>query len=350
MDSFFGVVKVVRFLLQQGARLDQWDFRAYGIPQTESDLQRALLPTRCCTVVEAGKECLTANEDRLDTARLLIDAGSELDYISVPDLMLWATDWDLETILSVVGNRDDLHWDAIQLGKLSSDWSLVFPCVDPSRFETFFELCRRFKIDLSFTQPNGKNLLHSMIEERLDELVCYLDDKHSSGVLITNGVDLCAVCDGYLTPTLKAFFVNKLDPWFTVLRQLGISVEAVAAHALGLLTGSSLEKIILEMYSDSRIGLGGSTHYSTVCWWASQRWRTGQNSELSPFEIIMLLRAAFIEACEREGCYLSESGDRGNMVTYNASSSLDSKPSTVYDPERANRDFRRRTNAQKHSQ
>ena len=217
--------------------------------------------------------------------------------------------------------------------------------MDPLRFEKFYELCRRLKIDLSFTQPNGKNLLHSMIEERLDELDCYLDDKHSFSVLITRGVDLCAVCDGYLTPTLKACFPSKLDPWFTVLRQLGISVEAVAAHTLGLVTGSSLEKIILEMYSDPRIGLGGSTHYSTVCWWASQRWHTGRSSELSPFEIIMQLRAAFIGACERQGCYLSESGDRGNRVTYNASSSLDFKPYTVYGSERANQDFRRRTNA-----
>ena len=81
MASFFGDVRVVRFLLQQGTGLDQWDFRVYGIPQAERDLHRALLPTHCCTAVEAGKACLTANEDGLDTARLVIDAGSELDYI-----------------------------------------------------------------------------------------------------------------------------------------------------------------------------------------------------------------------------------------------------------------------------
>ena len=265
---------------------------------------------------------MIVTEDRLDTARLLIEAGSNLDSIPVPGLLMWAIEWDLETILSVVGNRDYFHWDAIQLDFLCFDLSLAFSCIDPSESEKFFELCRRLKIDLSFTQPNGMTLLHLIINSLIVGRTSHL--KHCLNVLITNGVDPCAVCDGYLTPTLMAFLVDKLDPWFTVLRQTGIRVEAVAAHALGLLTESTIQNI-------------------TKSW-------AGQDRELPMFEDIKQLRVALIEEFEGQECYLNESGDRGNMVTYKASSSVDFKPSTVYDPERVKRDLRRRSEGQKHPQ
>ena len=320
--SIFGNVKVVRFLLQQGARIDQSDYHVPGIPRSESDLYSALVPSSWWILWELHAVHLIVTEDRLDTARLLINAGSDLDSIPIPALLMWAIEWDLETILGVVGNRDNFHWDAIHLGFMGSDLSLAFPCIDPSEFERFFELCRRLKIDLSFTQPNGMTLLHLIINSVFVGQINHL--KHYLNMLVTNGVDPCAVCDGYLTPTLMAFLVDKLDPWFTVLRQTGISVEAVAAHALGLLTESTMQDIIKS--------------------WA------GQDRGLAMFEDIKQLRVALIKECEGQGCYLTESGDRGNMVTYKASSSVDFKPSTVYDPERANRDFRRRTEGQKHPQ
>ena len=148
--------------------------------------------------------------------------------------------------------------------------------------------------------------------------------KNCLNMLITNGVDPCAVCDGYLTPTLMAFMVDKLDPWFNVLRQTGISVEAVAAHALELLTASTMQDI-------------------TKSW-------AGQDRGLAIFEDIKQLRMALIEQFEGQGCYLNKSGDRGNMVNYKASSSVDYRPPTIFDPERANRDFRRRTESQTHPQ
>ena len=92
--------------------------------QTESDLKCALA-ARLWEGLEVNiftiSEDLTAREDRLDTARLLINAGSDIDFISFPALLNWATEWDFETILSVVGNYDNFHWDVIQLGLYSSD-------------------------------------------------------------------------------------------------------------------------------------------------------------------------------------------------------------------------------------
>ena len=93
-------------------------------------------------------------------------------------------------------------------------------------------------------------------------------------MLITNGVDPCAVCDGSLTPTLMAFMVDKLDPWFDILRQTGISVEAVAAHALELLTASTMQDI-------------------TKSW-------AGQDRGLAMFEDIKQLRMALIEQFGRQ--------------------------------------------------
>ena len=298
-----------------------------------------MVPTFWWILWELHAVYLILTEDRLDTARLLIDAGSDLDRISVPGLLMWAIEWDLETILSVVGNRDYFHWDAIQLNFLCFDLSLAFSCIDPSESEKFFELCRRLKIDLSFTQPNGMTLLHLIINSVFVVRTSHL--KHCLNTLIINGADLCAVCDGYLTPTLMAFLVDKLDPWFTVLRQTAISVETIAAHALGLLTESNMGNII------SRMGHECWKHpdrhpilrrYARPSTWRSIADNTKQ------------LRAALIEACESQGCYLSESGDRGNIVTYKASSSVDFIPSTVYDPERAEQDLRRRTAAQQYPQ
>ena len=211
---------------------------------------------------------------------------------------------------------------------------IAYPLWCQSKFEKFVELCKRLKIDLSFTQPNGLNLIHWVIKgSEYFGRRCRL--KPCLSLLITHGVDPCAVCDGYLTPTLVAFLENVLDSWFTVLRQWGISVEAVATHALGLLTEAALGDIIPRLTTDD---------YLIQCRFA------GQDRKSSISEDIKQLRAALIKACERQGCYLSESGDRGNTVTHKAFSSVDFKPSTVYDPERAKQDLRRRTVAQKHPQ
>ena len=197
-------------------------------------------------------------------------------------------------------------------------------------FDKFVELCRRLKIDLSFTQPNGITLLHWMIENPSDKQISHF--KSFLCLLISNGADPCAVCDDYLTPTLVAFFRNKLDLWFTVLRQSGISVEAVAAHALGLITGSTMEDIMPRIVFKHK---GDFEYMPRVL----KLWSTLKDT--------MGLSAALIEAFECQGCYLNESRNKGNMVPYKASSSVDFNPSTVYDAERAKRDLRRRTKGQK---
>ena len=208
-----------------------------------------------------------------------------------------------------------------------------------SNIEKFVELCKRLRINLSFTQPDSRTLLHWMIEVAEDK-----DISHCLSVLISNGLDPCAVCEGYLTPTLVAFFENRLDPWFTVLRQLGVSVEAVATHASGLLTASAVGDMISRIVSEPISLNRRHSCLSTI------NWINGQHKGWSKFEPTKQLRAALIEAFERQGCYLIESDDRGSMVTYKTSSSVDFKPSTVYDPERAKQDVRRRTDAQKNPQ
>lgn len=292
-----------------------------------------------------------AREVRLDTARLLINAGSDTDSITFSSLLMCAIEWDLETILSVVGNDDNFHWDVIQLDIYTSDWYVALsflwdrsddPLAYQSRFDKFVKLCKRLKIDLAFTQPSGLTLLHGMIKAPFSKQIG--DVKHYLSVLVSNGVDPCAVCDGYLTPTLLAFFQNTLDSWFTVLRQLGIGIEAVAAHALGLLVESTTADFILRITSEPINRVTFSFHASTCLWLLRQ------DKDWSTCEATKQLRAALIEAFERQGCYVNESADRGNMITYKASSSVDFKPSTVYDPERAKRDIRRRTEGQKNPQ
>lgn len=135
---------------------------------------------------------------------------------------MWTNFWDLETILSVVGNRDNLPGDAIQLDLGSLRCFLTLFDLDDtlpphrnflpdnllecqSKFEKFAELCKRLKIDLSFTQPDGLNLLHWIIKES-EYLGRSSSLKHCLSLLITHGVDPCAVCGGYLTPTLVAFW------------------------------------------------------------------------------------------------------------------------------------------------
>ena len=320
----------------------------------QSDLQGALTPQGWRTlsgkaITFPGNMSLTAREKRLDTARLLISAGSDIDSITFQALLIWAIEWDLETFLSVVGNHDKFHWDVIQMGRYPWDWIPVYDYLkncsaDQAQlwFDKFVELCKRLKIDLSFTQPDGLTSLHCMIEKSFDghigHLECFLC------LLISKGVDPCAVCDDYLTPTLVAFFRNKLDLWFTVLRQSGIGVEAVAAHALGLITGSTVNDIILKIGPDLRSDVECRSKYSIL------KWLSGQCDSWSMLTDTKRLSTAFIEACECQGCYLNESGDRGNMVPYKASSSVDFKPSTVFDAERAKRDLRRRTEAQKNPQ
>ena len=302
---------------------------------------------------------LTARQERLDTARLLINAGSDIDTITFQALLIWAIEWDLETFLSVVGYHDKYHWDVIQMGRHFGDWFPVLcylkDCsADQAQlwFDKFVELCKRLKIDLSFPQPNGLISLHWMIANPFDGHISHL--KCFLCLLISNGVDPCAVCDDYITPTLVAFVRNKLDLWFTVMRQLGISVEAVAAHALGLITVSTVQDIISrespdpDKYAESFPDLDNFVKSSsTLSVWSL--WN-GQCNRSSIIDVTKQLRANLIKAFERQGCYLNESGDRGNMVTYKASSSVDFKPSTVYDPERARLDIRRRTEAQKHPQ
>ena len=293
----------------------------------------------------------TATEVQIDIARLLVNAGSEMDSITFPILLIWAIRWDLETILSFVGNNDNFHWDVIQLDLYSFDWYMAF-CFLRARsddllayqlkFDKFVKLCKRLKIDLAFTQPDGLTLLHWMFDQPFGEQIS--DVKHCLSVLVSNGVDPCAVCEGYLTPTLVAFFLNKLGLWFTVLRQSGISVEAVAAHALGLLVGNTMLYHIVKFVSKPMNRRCESLHSFTV------KWINSHFKGLSKFELTEQLRADLIEAFERQGCYLNESSDRGNMITYKASSSVDFKPSTVYDPERASRDIRRRTGARKNPQ
>ena len=294
----------------------------------------------------------STREDRIDTARFLINAGSDMGSITFSSLLTWAIEWDLETFLSVFGNDDIFNWDIIQLDHDNFGWDMAFsllqasyddPLASQSSFERFTQLCKRLKIDLAFTQPGGRTLLHWMFKKPFDIEFSYL--KHYLSVLVSNGVDPCAVCEGYLTPTLAAFFHNQLHLWFSVLRQLGISVEAVAVHALGLLVESTMPDIIFRIDSKPRYDVFDSTHLPTLKWLCSQEdkgWPTPEATKQ--------LRAALIKAFERQGCYLNESGDRGNMITYKASSAVDFKPSTVYDPERATRDIRKRTGARKNPQ
>ena len=319
----------------------------------KSDLQHALAPTywyrQTFGTVSMKRP---AREARLDTARLLVNAGSDVDSTTFPTLLKWTMAWDLETILSVVGNYENFHWDVIQLDNFSLDWFWVMnhlaalsdddPLAYQSEFEKLVKLCKRLKIDPSFTQPSGLTLLHMMIYYSRGCSFSGLKDCLS--VLVSNGVDPCAVCDGYLTPTLVAFFSNKLHSWFTVLRQSGISVDAVAAHTLGLLTGSTVPDIISRVTSEPMDKFEFYVHCSAL------KWLNPRDNLASIFQAARQLRAALIEAFERQGCYLNESCDRGSMVTYKASSSVDFTPSTVYDPERAKQDFRRRTAAQKHPQ
>ena len=178
------------------------------------------------------------------------------------------------------------------------------------------------------------------VRKPFDIDISYLE--HYLSVLVSNGVDPCAVCESHLTLTLAAFLHNQLDLWFSILRQLGISVETVAAHAFGLLMESTLPDIRIASRPINLIPL--LPQLSTL------RWLARQNKGLSTPEATKQLRAALIKAFERQGCYLNESGDRGNMITYEVSSSVDFRPSTVYDPERASRDIRRRTGARKNPQ
>ncbi len=314
----------------------------------ESDLKVALNLGGYWPLQEEGSSYSTTRKDRLDIARLLINAGSDIDLMTFPALFDWAIMWDNETVLSVVGNHDNLHWDVSQIG-LGPCIVLNHPegCYDDLSvsqfwFENFIELCKRLKINLSFTQPNGLTLLHQLIEEPFYEQISHL--KCFLCLLISNGVDPCAVCEGYLTPILVAFFRNKLALWFTVLRQSGISVEAVAAHALRLMTGSNMQDIML------KITLGRRSYAEDFPVFSYWKWLADQGNWRAMSKDPKQLRAALIEAFECQGCYLNESGDRGNMVTYKASSSVDFKPSTVYDPERARLDIRRRTGAQENSQ
>lgn len=277
-----------------------------------------------------------------------MNAGSAIDSIMFPILLMWAVEWDLETILSVVGNDDNFHWDDIQLDYNSFNWYTAFVLLWDrsndllayrSRFERFVKLCKRLKIDLAFAQPDGLTSLHWMIRQSSGEHIS--DVKHCLGVLVSNGVDPCAVCEGYLTPTLVAFFWGKLDLWFTVLRQLGISVEAVAAHALRLITESSVEDIISGIKREPAKYILSS--FSSLSWYSGPRnWLLLNDTNQ--------FGAALIEAFEHQGCYLNESADRGNMITYKSSSSVYFKPSTDYDPERASRNIRRRTGARKSPQ
>ena len=324
-------------------------------PLRKSDLHYALAPvfwwsTETIERPDIVWMNLIAMEARLDTARLLINAGSDTDSVTIPILLIWAIEWDLETIFSVVGNDDNFHWDVIPQDIRSLDWYMAFASLGAfsddllawqARFEKFFKLCKRLKIDLAFTQANGFTSLHWMIEHSFDL-------KHCLSVLVSNGADPCAVCDGYLTPTLVSFFQSTLDSWFTVLRLSGISVEAVAAHAVGLLVESIMCHIIIRMALEPIDHIFESSHISTIEWLF--KWLTSQDKCWAVFEAIKQLRAALIEAFEHQGCYLNESGDRGKMITYKASSSVDFRPSTVYDPERAKLDFRRRTGAQKNPQ
>ena len=327
---------------------------------TKSDLQHALSSGfwwRKETIERPDIEWINprraaSREARLETARLLINAGSDVDSITFPILLVWAIEWDLENILNVVGNDNNFHWDGIQLDLYSMDWYMALSSLwgwsydllaYQSRFERFVKLCKRLKIDLAFTQPSGLTSLHWMIEESSDETISAV--KHCLSVLLSNGVDPCAVCDGYLTPTLVAFFQNKLDLWFTVLRQLGISVEAVAAHALWLVPGISVQDIIFRTITKVRSFLNDFSAQSTFKWW-----RSHQSNHSSKVNDTMQLGVALIEAFERQGCYVNGFGDRSNMITYKASSSSDFRPSTVYDPERARLDIRRRTGAQKDPQ
>lgn len=97
--SFFGNVKVVRYLLRQGARVDQSEFYVSGIRRSGSDLNRALIPRSWWIPGDWVAVRSIAQEERRDTARLLISAGSDLDSISVSQLVMWTNFWDLETIL-----------------------------------------------------------------------------------------------------------------------------------------------------------------------------------------------------------------------------------------------------------
>ena len=314
----------------------------------QSDLQRALI-LRSRGRQKEGSAYPTARENRIDTARLLINAGSDIDTISFRDLLLWAIQWDLEIILSLFGSHDIFHWDVIQPSHDPSDWFPVVNYLKDSSadqaqlwFDKFVELCKRLKIDLSFTQPNGLTSLHWIIGDPFEKHIRHI--KSFLCLLISNGVDPCAVCDFYLTPTLMAFFRNNLDLWFTVLRQSSISVDTVAAHALGLITGRTVNDVGLKIASNRR----SYNEYRSDLYILG--WLFGQRDFWSMLTDTKRLSAAFIEACECQGCYLNESGDTGNMVPYKSSSSVDFKPSTVYDAERAKRDLRRRTEAQKNPQ
>ena len=190
---------------------------------TKSDLQHALAPGFVWskeTIERPDVELIhlsaagiaVSREDRFGTARLLINAGSDVDPITFPILLVWAIEWDLENILSVVGNNNNFHQDVIELDLYSIDWYMAFVSLwgrsddllaYESRFQRFVKLWKRLKIDLAFTQPSGPTSLHWMIEESSNEKIGAV--KHCLSVLLSNGVDPCAVRDCYLTPTLEAF-------------------------------------------------------------------------------------------------------------------------------------------------
>ena len=77
----------------------------------KSDLEYALASLFTRTVC-IGFVDQSTREDRIDTARFLINAGSDMGSITFSSLLAWAIEWDLETFISVVGNDDIFHWDS----------------------------------------------------------------------------------------------------------------------------------------------------------------------------------------------------------------------------------------------
>ena len=152
--------------------------------------------------------------------------------------------------------------------------------------------------------------------------------------LLRYGADPCATDVNDVTPTMLALVLNWVPEWFGALAENGISIDKIAHHTVHVL-GTESRLLLLDHLGHLR------NWYEKTPFLCELAIREGAEVALRNLESF---KSFMYSQFAQHGCYpdpYTSSDEEPNVYSL-STSAVDFKPSTVYDPDRAVGQIRRR--------
>ena len=320
--------EAVRFLLDQGAHPDDDSYELF---------LWWLLSNK--TYDEHVYRCPS-----VDIARLLLDAGCEVSARSLKDLALSADLSEYEDNASLLLYHERSSLDPRGISKSlplfmfitfdGSSFSDVAHC--QRRLDEYDRMAARFKIEYQACNCIWELIFHRLAFRWHRPPSPYFN--HFLRYLLERGVNPCVVDSFGCTPTIFIMRCNLISEWVWALEAANINVELLMLHALRSISEEPMRQVqhdfLVHSAEDRPLSWTGrfASHYEIIY----------QKKFVRTVLRVPTLRQYLLFELAKLGYVIHfDETDDPNVYELSASG-VDYAPSTVYNPQRAEMEMRKR--------